>query len=550
MRGLARFGVVFLLFLGVALGLQWKRNAAQSEFGGHPDEAAHYVTGLMVRDFVLHGKWSDPVGFAEQYYVHYPKVAIGHWPPFFYVVQAAWTCVFPTSRPSLMLLMAVLTALLAASLYRAVRPEFGVVTGLALGLVLVALPLVQMYTGMVMAEMLVALLHFWAVLAFGRFLDTGRGRDALLFGVVAALAILTKGNGVALALVPPLAVLLSRRFGLLKRWTFWLPAAVVLVICAPWYVFTMKYVQNTWAEQAVSTSYTADAARYYSAWFIKALGLGLGLLGLLGLLLQVRTCWRKNDQNGKWVSVTAYFVAIVAFQCLVPCGVDERFLIPVLPVVLLAAAPAARWLTSLVLPRRLTAHGAALAAAALLGAVFSLETFTIPAWACHGYGPIARRITSSSEFEGTVLLVSSDSYGEGMLIAEMANDEERPGHVILRGSKVLQSSDWLGRHYACRYRTSGEVMAYLDSIPVGLVIVDSSVPRDADSEDRRLLLEAIRANPSRWESLGTYDLRRPWRDHPHALNVYRLVTQGRSSARAVSIDMRGMLGKPLEWRAP
>ena len=549
MRGLAQYGAVFLLFLAVAVALQWKRNAPQSEFGGHPDEAAHYVTGLMVHDFVLHGNWSDPIGFAEQYYVHYPKVAIGHWPPFFYIVQAAWTAVFPISRASLMLFMAVITALLAASLYQAIRQEFGAAMGFVLALAFVALPLVQKYTGMLMAEMLVALLHFWTVLAFGRFLNTGRGRDALVFSVTAALAILTKGSGMALALVPPLAVLLTCRFGLLKRWAFWLPPAFVLVICAPWYFFTMKYIQNTWAEESVSVTYTAEAAWRYSKWLVTALGYGLSLLGVVGLLLQMRTPWRKNNENGRWIAVTAYCLALAVFQCLVPCGLEERFLIPIIPFALLAAAPAASWLTGRVVPRRLTVRAGGLIAAMLLGLVFFLETFTIRGWACYGYGPIARSITSTSEFDGTVLLVSSDTCGEGMRIAEMANDEERPGHVILRGSKVLQSSDWLGRHYSCRYQSASEVMAYLESIPVGLVIVDSSVPRDADSEDRSLLLEAIRANPSRWETLGSYDLRRPGRDHPRALSIYRLVTQGRA-AQAISIDMRGMLGKPLEWKTP
>ena len=51
--------------------------------------------------------------FAENYYVHYPEVALGHWPPTFYVVQALWTLPFFASRGSVILLMSVLTAILA-----------------------------------------------------------------------------------------------------------------------------------------------------------------------------------------------------------------------------------------------------------------------------------------------------------------------------------------------------------------------------------------------------------------------------------------------------
>ena len=43
------------------------------------------------------------------------------------------------------------------------------------------------------------------------------------FGTLSAIAILTKGNGFYLALVSPIAVLLSRRFDLLKRVGFGFP---------------------------------------------------------------------------------------------------------------------------------------------------------------------------------------------------------------------------------------------------------------------------------------------------------------------------------------
>lgn len=74
---------------GLTVLLQARGGAFRSEFSAHPDESAHYVTGLMVREYVAAGAPQPPVQFAQDYYVHYPKVAIGHWPPVFYVLQAA-----------------------------------------------------------------------------------------------------------------------------------------------------------------------------------------------------------------------------------------------------------------------------------------------------------------------------------------------------------------------------------------------------------------------------------------------------------------------------
>ena len=52
------------------------------------------MTGLMVRDYIAAGFPDSPFRFAENYYLHYPKVAIGHWPPVFYSIQAAWMLIF------------------------------------------------------------------------------------------------------------------------------------------------------------------------------------------------------------------------------------------------------------------------------------------------------------------------------------------------------------------------------------------------------------------------------------------------------------------------
>jgi 4-amino-4-deoxy-L-arabinose transferase-like glycosyltransferase len=100
--------------------------------------------------------------FAENYYLHYPKVAIGHWPPVFYLIQGMWTLLFSTSRASVMVFVAVLAALIALTLYRILEAEFGGLLALAAGLVFLAISTVQAQTGMVMADIPVALFSLLA----------------------------------------------------------------------------------------------------------------------------------------------------------------------------------------------------------------------------------------------------------------------------------------------------------------------------------------------------------------------------------------------------
>ena len=167
-------GLVAVGLLGVTVLLQIRGGVYGSEFGQDADEPAHVVTGLMAYDFVAGMDWSEPMRFAENYYLHYPKVALGHWPPVFYVVQSAWMAVFGASRVSLLLLMACLSAALATMIYLLGRRYVPVPLALVGALVFAALPLVQRLSATIMTEMLGALLIFGASVTFAGYLETKR----------------------------------------------------------------------------------------------------------------------------------------------------------------------------------------------------------------------------------------------------------------------------------------------------------------------------------------------------------------------------------------
>jgi len=97
----------------------------RSELNGESDAPAHYITALMIRDYIAQGIPVKPLVFAKNYYLHYPKVAFGHWPPLFHVLEAAWMLVFGVSRTSVLCLVLAITALLGATLYTVVARGLG-----------------------------------------------------------------------------------------------------------------------------------------------------------------------------------------------------------------------------------------------------------------------------------------------------------------------------------------------------------------------------------------------------------------------------------------
>jgi 4-amino-4-deoxy-L-arabinose transferase-like glycosyltransferase len=94
----------------------------------------------------------------------------------------------------------------------------------------------------VMTEHLVTLAMLVSTLCFARFARTGQISDGLAFGTVAAVTILTHGNGWALGLVPAVTLALTNRWYLLRRLGLWLAAVPVLVTCVPWHGFASSIV--------------------------------------------------------------------------------------------------------------------------------------------------------------------------------------------------------------------------------------------------------------------------------------------------------------------
>lgn len=522
------------MFASVVL-LQGANGAFRNDFGGHADEPAHFVTGLMVREFLGSRAWFHPMGYAKDYYSHYPKVAIGHWPPLFYVVQSVWSLVLPPSRASLLVLMALLTASLAASVRGVLRAEFPACPwlGTSAGMVLILLPLIQENSGLVMMDILTALLCFRAAMRFGLYLDSGRLRDATAFGLFASLAAMTKGNGVALALVPPLAILIDRRFDLLRRLSFWWPAVLVALLCGPWYWLTREMAGNGMANGGrPSLEFTAAALCFHWTGLVRSIGVGLTALAAVGLCTRL-----AGHRGGKWTAAAALIGGMALFQSTVPAGLEDRYLIPIIPPALMFVASGILW-TAGHLPLRRTATKSATAVVGLAAAlIFAGEVFTLMPVDCRGYANAAEKLLSMPGRRDLAWLISSDAVGEGAFIAEIALRDSRPGHTVIRASQALSSSDWLGGSYKLKAETPRELIDIIERNRVGIVVVDETTPGEAWLQHHFRLVEAIQEEPWRWECAGTCDLIRGGRTTPRAIKIYKYV--GASGLRGGAIPPAG-----------
>jgi Dolichyl-phosphate-mannose-protein mannosyltransferase len=530
----------FAALYALVVLLQRFGGAYASEFGGYPDEAAHYITGLMIHDYVAAGMPQAPVAYAENYYFHYPKVAFGMWGPLLHVSEAAWMFVFSPSRASILLLIGLITALTATLLYAAITAEFGSVAGIVGAILFVAAGPVQKFTGMIMADGLVGLFDLCAAFAFGRFLDTKRLKYSVWFGVFTCLSILTKGNGVALVLIPAFGILFTRQYSLLKDKSLWLAAVIILVFAGPWQYYSDSKLLGILAPGARKPP--GSFVLFYATAFVNLLGIFATALAGLGFYSRIIRPFKERAVSGAWAALAALMFAVLGFHIAFNgTGGEARYLIAVVPPLIMFLMAGVAFLVDR--SRLLALRGRQLILLSIVMVMFVTTVFSLRHKEYHGFDEVASTL-EAPEFQRSVVLVSSEDDNEGTFIAEIAMRDIRPSHVILRATKMLSQSDWLGRAYRLQFTTPAQVQQFLHDTPVNVIVIDNE-QGDKSYPHQALLKQTVAAFPEEWEHLGAFPQRRR-SDSGATIDVYRNRSALKVPGRKIRVPMPYTLGHSIE----
>lgn len=537
-RQIGIFALFFLSYLAAALLWQWVSGIGQSELSHLPDEAAHVTTSLMIRDYLAGHFPASPLKYGEMYYMHYPKIGFGMWPPLFHIVAAIWMLLFGATRLALLALMAVQCAVLATTLALFTRRFLPGVAAFGAGLLLVSLPLIQVVTTTVMVDILVATLELWATLFLIRYFETENKSPAIWFGVTTALALLTKANANALVLAPVLLLLLTRKFYLLRRAPLYIAAAIVLLLGIPWQLVSMHMLQATVPMAKISASFVASTFSLYLHTIYLRLGTALLAFVAIGIAVEA---WplvlRGTGDSRRTIGIAGMFsllAAVFLFHSFVPTPADERYMTTAMPALIFFFALGIGFVAAAIPVPRLPVAARATLLAGTAVMVFARTTFAIPPRPGLGFSEAARVVASPSN---QFILVCSDSVGEGAFITSVALTEPRPKRFILRGSKTLSDNAWFLTEYRPVFDNAATLQQYLENT-VDAVVIDLS--STLWEQDRTLLLQSLQQNPQKWMLLTTI----PQTAQSRNLLVYQR-TGPAPHNRNISVQMKRTLGRDL-----
>jgi Dolichyl-phosphate-mannose-protein mannosyltransferase len=454
----------YLILLGLAVAAQSVTHAYQSDLSWS-DEGSHYVSGLMIHDYIA-GKFpSDPLTYATQYYIHFPRVGIGHWPPLYYALEAVVFLAVGPSIKAALLLEAAFAAAVAVTVGVVVGRLGGRVAAWAASITTLAAPEILLGTQGVMLDVPIAFMALLAMLAWALFLFEERWVWSVAFALSAVAAILIKGNGICLAMVPPLSVALTNRWQLLRNWLFWLPAPIAAALTGPWYWITYKLSANGF-DYAWGIAYVIQAAPAYSRLLASQIGIPGLLLAAIGGFGSLRS--RQSDWRGALsASALGLVLAALFFHSVVPAAIDGRYVTAVVPALVILAylgierlfvfrSPAVQMLSTVF----------------CFLAIFATET-SFHYKATHAMNAIAKAIFGAPHGNPFVL-VGSTPGGEGAFTAEAATWDRALSTYVVRGFQVLGTGDFNGTDYTPRFTSADQMADWIRAHGIGWIVIDLS----------------------------------------------------------------------------
>jgi glycosyltransferase involved in cell wall biosynthesis len=446
----------------VLLAIQIAGGAFQAEFTGHPDESAHLVSGLMVYDYLVSLPRENPIAWAGQYYLHYPKVAIGHWPPGYYALEAVWWLFLGPSRWSAMLLQWAIGVAALTVLYRLARASFSLPITAGIIACTIATPVFQQSLDQTMADLCCLLWSVLIMLAVVRLVDRQDGTAAFLLVLWLLAAALTKGTVVCLLPVPVVALLASRQP--IRIPLPWLVAAATVILApAAWYLWMGGI--RAWGGMSTSEPWPGASIGHLAGWGF----LGLACLGL-----------RRNPLALAAVSV---IVCTLGVSFVVRAMREDRHWIIALPAILVLAGFG------------LSRFHSPLIVGALLVPALLLFPFSWYRQSESGYAGLVRQLRRPAR-----MLISSSAMGEGPWTAVTSLAEKRPGSLVARASKVLAVVGADGEGYRLLYPTRNAVARRLDELAIDTVILHS--PPTLTPRPHHALLQDAIGNSTAWRPCG------------------------------------------------
>ena len=198
-----------------------------------PDAARHAMNGVFLHDLIRDGQIGHPVGYAKEYYSHFPALSLPYHPPVLPLAESIFFLLFGVHYPVARLLIALFTGGCVLPFYKLVlktgESDFLAVASVVTFFVLRGSYLVSRDIMLEFPALFFALGALHCVAKSDADLNL---RTSLGFALLAAAAVWTKQQTIFLGAVPFAHIVIAHKWVALKNRWLWFSAAVFGVLVA------------------------------------------------------------------------------------------------------------------------------------------------------------------------------------------------------------------------------------------------------------------------------------------------------------------------------
>lgn len=488
--------IVALTILAIAMTFL---HALDSGLSGS-DEGAHFLNSYLIWSYLSQAIGQNPLDYAKEFYVHYPKISIGHWPPLYYAFLSLFFFILPHAPWPFFIINLLVGALPSLLVARIIRQVLGFKWAILAAIIYIMIPTVLNNTVRLMLDQFLAFLCLLAALIWSAFAKQPSLRRGIAYAVVAATSILVKGNGWVLGIFPLLHIALTGRWRLLMNWRTYVAGIIALIIVGGWTLVTYKI-----SSDGFNYSWGIDYSILALSTFLPALYSNLGFWGLVAAIIGIVGSFssEKNTEFKEFGIVSFSLVlATILFHSIVPVDLDSRYMSSAFPPLAILMV-----IGTWEIYRRMQW---AITQRWIIPAI-AIAVFSIPGLSFLDNRPmrfnmhmdlVANEI--STHPNGRVIVIDGNAGVEGALVAEVALRDSYHKNYVVRSSQLLAKSDFMGNRYALKVDKPEAVLHLLDDIACSVIVIADGPfiePRFAHSD---LLLSALQLPSSPFQLKQIY----------------------------------------------
>lgn len=393
----------------------------------YSDASRHALNGVFYLDAISHFPWTDPIGYAENYYQRYPALTILFYPPLMHLSEAAFYAVFGVSHWVAQLTVIAYHLLGTFAAFYIARLWLPTIQALATTIVFISLPEMALWSRQVMLDIPALAFLLWSFYFLLRDIREPQPKWLYLMLFAFVLGLYTKQTIAFAAPVLFTGAWLSRGRPILRDRHAWQALIIAAVATLPLIVITLKFgsfnTVSVTQGDGLGNSSQLDLG-YYLSVLPQQAGWLLPILAAISMLwMAIR---RQPLLPGKelfvvllWFAVGYLFFSAISLRA-------SRFSLPILfPMVLLAML----WLNRIFPERRASAVALMLAIGMFLT---TLAWHPVPS--VKGYKQASDVVAERAPTDSTVLF---SGHQDGTFIFNIRALENRSDLSVMRADKLF-----------------------------------------------------------------------------------------------------------------